>query len=167
MDGRLVRSLFRALMCAALVLPATPALAGDPPGNNGTVKVAGQDIDTIPDNEPHQGCSFTVQFFGYDEGALWGKATFEVLRASGDVVVFEDTKAFIGEDGASGAGTATGLDASQTYDLDGALAPYAADGNANQGIHVRLTVRAEGSIGADVKYKTFWAQGCEAPQQET
>ncbi len=161
MDGPIARSLFLALMCAAVALPATPALAEDPPGNNGTVKIAGRDIDTIPDNEPHQGCTFTVQFFGYDEGAKSARAIFEVLRSSGDEVVHEDTYVFIGEDAASGAGTATGLDASRTYDLNAKLAPYAADGNANQGVHVRLTVRAEGSIGADVKSKTFWAEGCE------
>jgi hypothetical protein len=161
MDGRIARSLLLALMCAAVALPAAPALASDPPGNNGTVKIAGRDLDTIPDNEPHQGCTFTVQFYGYDEGPLLARAIFEVLRASGDVVVHEDSNVKIGEDGASGAGTATGLDASRTYDLNAKLAPYAADGNANQGVHVRLTVRAEGSIGADVKSKTFWAQGCQ------
>ena len=87
-----------------------------------------------------------------------------VLSASGDVEVFTDEYVFIGQDPASGAGTATGLDATETYDLTTKLAPYVADGNANQGIHVRLTVRAQGSIGADVKSKTFWAQGCEGPE---
>ena len=83
---------------------AAPVGAGTdaPGGNNGTVKVSGRDVDSIPDNQPHQSCVFNVEFFGYDRGALEATATFEVIRSTGDVVVFKDTHIFIGEDAASG-----------------------------------------------------------------
>ena len=29
-----------------------------------------------------------------------------------------------------------------------------------QGFHVKLTINAEGSQGADVKHKVFWVTGC-------
>jgi hypothetical protein len=32
-----------------------------------------------------------------------------------------------------------------------------------QGWHVRLTINADGSQGADVKHKVFWVSGCETP----
>ena len=32
-----------------------------------------------------------------------------------------------------------------------------------QGYHVKLTVNAPGSIGADTKYKVFWVTGCRGP----
>ena len=146
---------------------AAPAWAADPQGNNGTIKVSNRDIDTIPDNEPHQGCTFDVEFFGYDNGALYATATFAVIRSCGDLVVLEDEHIFIGEDAASGAGTSTGIDATEEYDLNDELAPFVADGNVNQGVHVRLTVTAQGSNGADTKHKVFWAKGCEVEQQET
>ncbi len=41
-----------------------PAVA-DPPGNNGTVKIDGIELDQHPDNEPHPGCTFEVDFYGF------------------------------------------------------------------------------------------------------
>jgi hypothetical protein len=32
-----------------------------------------------------------------------------------------------------------------------------------QGFHVKLTINAEGSQGADVKHKVFWVTGCDVP----
>jgi len=46
-------------------LVAGPALAG---GNNGTVKVEEVNIDNIPDNSPHPGCEFILEWFHYDGG---------------------------------------------------------------------------------------------------
>ncbi|HEV8374234.1 MAG TPA: hypothetical protein VGR68_13625, partial [Actinomycetota bacterium] len=50
---------------------ATP----NPPGNNGTIKVDGVPFDDAPDNEPHVGCTFQVDFYGYDEGDLFADVT--------------------------------------------------------------------------------------------
>ena len=62
----------------------------------------------------------------------------------------------IGEDDNSGGGSEVGLDASKTYTLDlTGITPH-----PQQGFHVKLTVNAEGSQGADVKHKVFWVEGC-------
>ena len=31
----------------------------------------------------------------------------------------------------------------------------------DQGYHIKLTIHAEGSKGADVKHKVFWVTGCD------
>jgi hypothetical protein len=152
-------------VAAALLLAvlAGPTLAAsDPPGNNGTVKVAGKNVDTTPDNEPHPGCIFNVEFFGFDEGLnLKATASFTVLLTSrADGPTFDFPEVWIGQDPASGAGTATGLDATRNYDLNDELAPYVDASNPNQGVHVRLTVHADGAQNADTKSKVFWAQDC-------
>ena len=63
---RLARRTGRAVAlagCLALAGLATPAFA-DPPGNNGTVKIDGDAFDDDPNNEPHVGCTFQVDFYG-------------------------------------------------------------------------------------------------------
>jgi hypothetical protein len=129
----------------------------DPPGNNGTVKIDAEAFDDHPDNEPHVGCLFQVDFYGFDEGDLDADVTFEVHPPTGDAVIRQDT-VFIGED-ANGGGT--DLDASKTYNLSGALASYTP--HPQQGFHVKLTVNADGSQGADTKHKVFWVTGCSGP----
>jgi LPXTG-motif cell wall-anchored protein len=137
------------------------AQPGGPPGNNGTVKIDGGEFDDHPDNEPHVGCVFQVDFYGYDEGDLFADVTFKVQPPTGNEVILEDTDIFIGEDDNSGGGSEAGLDASKTYDLTSLLAAF--EPHPQQGWHVKLTVNADGSQGADVKHKVFWVTGCETP----
>src|SRR5215217_8070792 len=96
---------------------ATP----NPPGNNGTIKIDDTPFDDHPNNEPHVGCVFQVDFYGYDEGDLDATVTFEAhpptLRDGDDQVLLADT-VLIGEDDNSGGGSEAGLDASETYTLD-------------------------------------------------
>ena len=149
-------------MCLAAMLTLLTGLAWagpNPPGNNGTVKIDDTPFDDHPNNEPHVGCVFQVDFYGYDEGDLDATVTFEAhpptLRDGDDQVLLTDT-VFIGEDDNSGGGSEAGLDASETYTLDlTGIEPH-----ANQGVHVKLTIHAEGSQGADVKHKVFWVTGC-------
>jgi hypothetical protein len=129
-----------------------------PPGNNGTVKVDGVEFDDHPNNEPHVGCTFQIDFYGYDEGEdLFATATFVLqpptTSPTGDDELLHDEDIFIGEDEAGGG---TDLDASRTYNLAEALEESGATPHPIQGFHVKLTVHAEGSIGADVKHKVFW-----------
>ena len=71
------------------------------------------------------------------------------------MTLLED-EVFIGEDDNSGGGSEAGLDASVTYTLDfTGIEPH-----PNQGFHVKLTINADGSQGADVKHKVFWSTGC-------
>ena len=142
--------------CLALVAPAS---AANPPGNNGTVKIDADPFDDAPDNEPHVGCEFQVDFYGYDAGDLFADVTFTAHPPTGPRQVLLTDTVFIGEDDNAGGGSEAGLDASQTYTLGfGSIEPHAV-----QGFHVKLTVNADGSQGADVKHKVFWVTGCDVP----
>jgi hypothetical protein len=145
------------MVVGGLLLLGGPALAGpNPPGNNGTIKVDDQPFDDQPDNEPHVGCTFQVDFYGFDEGDLNAEVTFEAHPPTGPVQVLLTDEVFIGEDDNSGGGSEAGLDASETYTLDfTGIEPH-----PNQGSHVKLTIHADGSQGADTKYKVYWVTGC-------
>ena len=156
---RKTRIALAALVGATLSVGGFASAAhADPPGNNGTVKIDTAVFDDHPDNEPHVDCIFQVDFYGFDEGDLNADVTFEVHPPTGDAVILTD-EVFIGED--SNAGGGTDLDASKTYNLAGALLGYTPQ--PQQGFHVKLTVNAEGSQGADTKHKVFWVEGCRGP----
>jgi LPXTG-motif cell wall-anchored protein len=145
-----------------LVASGEAAAAADPPGNNGTVKVDGVVFDDHPDNQPHVGCVFQIDFAGFDEGDLDASVTFRLVPPTGaasDILV-DDVA--IGEDSAGGA---TDQDASATYDLSAALAGV--EPHSIQGIHLRLIVHAEGSQGADTKFKEYWVTGCGSTPSTT
>lgn len=149
---------------AGLLLVGGTAFAADPPGNNGTVKIdRNAPFDDDPNNEPHVTCPFQIDLYGFDEGDL--NATITLLahdptqRPEGeDQHVADDVTLFIGGDPAGGG---TDLDASQTYDV-GSLDFSGIDPQENQGFHVKAIIHAEGSHGADTKYKVFWVEPCEA-----
>jgi hypothetical protein len=99
---------------------------------------------------------FEVDFYGFDEGDLVADVTFESHPPTGPVKVLLTDEVFIGEDDNAGGGSQAGLDASATYTLDfTGIEPH-----PNQGFHVKLTVHADGSQGADTKHKVFWVTGC-------
>ncbi len=52
-----------------------------PPGNNGTIKIDGAAFDDAPNNEPHVGCTFQVDFYGFDEGRPAGGRDVRVAPA--------------------------------------------------------------------------------------
>ena len=145
----------------ALVLSGGTAIA-DPPGNNGTVKVAGLgDVDLIPDNEPHLPCTFTVQWYGFDEGAGIVSTVSFALQAPtvGDgygMTVDGPSQVPVGEDAHAGAGT--DMDAEAIYTLS-----FTGEPQPNQGHHVKITIHTPGSQGNDSKSKVFWVGPCEVP----
>jgi hypothetical protein len=137
---------------------------GRPPGNNGTVKLDGVPLGNGKGNEPHVGCVFNVEFYNFDEGdeadfmatvtfALQAPTLREGDKKPGEILLTD--KVFIGEDAAGGGND---LDASKEYQLsfDGIEA------HPKQGYHVKLTVNAPGSQGADKKHKVFWTK-CDTP----
>ncbi len=143
-------------------LPSAPA-GTNPPGNNGTVKIDDVAFDDHPDNEPHVGCVFQVDFYGFDAGDLDAAVTFTAHPPTGPPVVLLTDTVFIGEDDNSGGGSEAGLDASETYTLDlTGITPH-----PQQGWHVKLLINAEGSQGADTKFKVFWVSGCVPPTTTT
>ena len=86
--------------------------------------------------------------------------TFAPHAPTGDVTISGDqpSRVFVGGDAASGAGTASGLDAVQRYRLS-----FDGEPHPQQGYHVKLTIHTPGSIGADTKHKVFWVEPCEEP----
>jgi hypothetical protein len=132
---------------------------GDPAGNNGTIKIDGLPFDDAPDNEPHPGCIFQLDFYGFDAGPLDADVSFEAIAPTSGGVVRTDVVP-IGEDSHAGGGSEAGLDASRTYDLSTDLAGITP--HPKQGWHVKVTIHADGSQGADVKHKVFWVEECAA-----
>jgi hypothetical protein len=88
------------------------ASAGNPAGDNGTVKIDGVPFDEDPVNQPHVGCVFQVDFYGFDNGNLNATVTFEGQPPTGRDVLLQKDKIFIGEDDAGGG---TDVDAQETY----------------------------------------------------
>jgi LPXTG-motif cell wall-anchored protein len=130
---------------------------GSDNGNNGTIKIDGREFDDHPDDEPHVGCDFQVDFYGFDKGDdLFATVTFALQPPSGQDELLTD-EVFIGKDDSSGGGSEEGLDASETYTLDlSGIEP-----EPNQGVHVKLTIHTGGSKGkGDTKHKVFWVKGC-------
>lgn len=151
-----------ALLCLGAVTAGAAPAGAAPGGNNGTVKIAQlEDGDRTPDNTPHVGCSFQVEWYGYDDGAdVVSTVTFDEQDPTTGVEMVVDGTAqvFVGEDRATGAGTATGLDARETYTVS-----FTGDPHPQQGYHVRVTVATPRSHGNDTKTKVFWVEGCEVP----
>ena len=145
-----------AVSVGLLTLTGASAWGGDPPGNNGTVKVNGATLDAKVGNDPHVDCQFRIDFYGFDQGPLDGTATFELVPPTGYGVLLTDST-FIGGDPAGGG---TDLDGTLTEDLSSPIAASGVSPDPSQGFHVRLTVNADGSIGANTKHKTFWVKGC-------
>ena len=139
---------------------ATGKAKQDPAGNNGTVKIAPYgEIDRIPNNTPHPGCTFQVEWYGFDEGDdVVSQVSFAMQAPTSDVALSVDgpTEVFVGGDSATGAGTETGLDGRETYTLS-----FDGDPHPKQGYHVKLTVATPRSQGNDTKTKVFWVEDCE------
>ena len=78
------------------------------------------DFDAPPNNDPHVGCTFLLEWYGFDKGAnIISKVTFEMQSPTKSVGLSVDgpLDVFVGGDAASGAGTATGLDGREAYTL--------------------------------------------------
>jgi hypothetical protein len=148
-----------ALAGVALVGPTLSASPGDPAGANGSITIDGAPFDARPDNEPHVGCLFEVDFAGFDEGDHVAVVDFAVQPPTGPRTSILTDEVPVGEDAAGGA---TDLDAERSYDLAAALAGLAP--HPEQGHHLKVTVDAPGRGGKiATKHKVFWVEGCDAP----
>ena len=153
------------LMTATSASQAVETDTGNPPGNNGTVKIAEDgDCDGIPQNHPHVGCTFTVEWYNFDADVI-SNVTFEMKAPTKDVGLSgtDPAQVPLENDGAGGADPDP--DGVQQYTLS-----FDGDPHPVQGYHVKLTINTPGSIGADVKHKVFWVTGCDdetTPTTET
>jgi hypothetical protein len=143
---------------------AVPLVAGvaaaqeGPPGNNGTVKVDGLPFDDHPDNEPHPGCTFEIDWYNFDANAT-SDVTFETQNPTGTrELEFTGDATVTLDDDANEGGDVDGLDAHEEYTLS-----FTGDDffHPNLGYHVKLTIETTWSNGADVKHKVFWVSECE------
>ncbi|MEO5499174.1 MAG: hypothetical protein ABIR46_01590 [Candidatus Saccharimonadales bacterium] len=144
--------------------PATVAAKlHNPSGNNGFIKVNEEEVpDSIPNNDPHVGCTFKVEFYNYDQNPNYrANVSFALhnptVKDGQTMTVIGDQNPFIGEDAAGGGND---LDAVKTYKL-----AFSGKAHEKQGYHVKLTINADGSRGADVKHKVFWVKPCAQPGQ--
>jgi hypothetical protein len=142
-----------------LTLPAAAQSAGDPAGNNGTVKITPRaEDDGIPQNTPHVSCAFDIEWYGFDEGTdVISTVAFTMQAPTSDagLSATEPAQVFVGEDSAGGG---TDFDGEATYTL-----AFTGDPHPQQGYHVKVTVHTPGSGGADTKHKVFWVSPCEEP----
>jgi hypothetical protein len=157
--GLLTSGIVIMLTSLAFALPA----GADPKGNNGTIKIDGVALQGGQSNEPHVDCRFNLEFFGYDQGNLNASISFALQaptrRAAGSQVLLTDSLPIGGDP----AGGATDPDASKEYQLDfTGVNPH-----PQQGYHVKVTIHADGSQGADTKHKVFWVQPCEVTTTTT
>src|SRR3954462_15934590 len=104
-----------AAVAACAVMAGGAVAGGKPPGAHGTGKIDGHPFDTAPNNEPHVGCVFQVDFYGFDKGDYNANVTFTIQPPSGKGRVIRRDPVFVGEDNAGGG---TDLDAEATYDLN-------------------------------------------------
>jgi hypothetical protein len=140
----------------ATIATAAPALAKSdaPAGNNGTIKIDDVAMDAGNENNPHPGCTFVVDFFGYDVGTRQATLDFVGQAPTGGGTLLHDSFTFDVASRESG----NQLDASRTVDLTDALAGI--EPHPKQGWHVKLTVHVDGAQGSDVKHKVFWVSDC-------
>jgi LPXTG-motif cell wall-anchored protein len=177
--SRVLSLLFVAVFVASLGGPAGAAKKappGDPPGNNGTVKIKQDDppedntLDTP--NEPHgTDCHIWLAFFGFDEGQ---KAiitfTGQPPSAQKDTPVLEDK----GTDGkgvdissdAAGGGKNDPEPAYVPENLAQAVKDAGLTEHPKQGYHLKLTLTVKDKDGNDVpgatKHKVFWLAPCSS-----
>lgn len=142
-----------AALFVALSLAIAPGFAHNP----GTVKIDGVPFDEVPDNEPHPGCEFQLQFFGFPEGTdVWYKFSVHpptsntngpgtLIKPPGKVAVT------LPAPGVNKLNLNTGA-----IDLSQGLANAGVEAHPTQGFHVKLTVKTPGGK----KHKVFWVE-CE------
>lgn len=174
-------------LVAAIAVPggqagaAKKAPPGDPPGNNGTVKVSRTDPADDPNydekkNEPiGENCYFWLRFFDFDQGQLadiafaahpptGGKAA--TVDRGGQKLDDPGKGREISDDPAGG-----GQDEDLVYGYN--LTDYVRDLTRHEqhGYHIKLTVTIKDSKGdpvpGGVKHKVFWIDCTPPPAEET
>lgn len=132
---------------------------GDPPGNNGTIKVvASEQSDPDPGNEPQiDGCRVWVEFYGFDEGQTVDIAfNAQPPTGKGEELLVSHSEVI----STTPAGGGQDKDATLSFDLASALVGF--EPQSQQGYHVKLTSNTEGAPGG-AKQKVFWLNCTPAP----
>jgi len=142
-------------IAGAVTIAGASGAWADPPGNNGTVKINAQGVDSSDDisNVPHVPCDFQVEFFGFDQDQT-ATITFTIHPPSGSGNVLLSETRTVSHDAAGG-----GLnDVDEVFSYSGTtfgLENFTAQ--PQQGFHVKLTIVSAGVPGGK-KHKVFWLQ---------
>lgn len=161
---RVARAALTAAAATACLALGSPALAADPGGANGTVKIDGPAYQLDNRNEPHVTCEFQVEFFNFDQDEH-ATMIFEAWPPSAPD--FHEVKrvsnVLVSNDKASGG--------SYKRDPDEVFRFSAADLNLTeamahpqQGYHIKLTVDRQNHPGWTEKHKVFWLKPCESSE---
>ena len=159
-------------------LPGTHAGAapkktpGDPPGNNGTVKIDQSDEpDESKGNEPiGEDCSFWLKFYNFDQGQR-ADITFAAHEPTGGKDPITDKGNGFGQ---PGDGVLISDDPATGGSDEDAVVPYNLtdyvkdlQAHPQQGYHIKLTTKIRNADGTDVpggvKHKVFWIKCTPAP----
>jgi LPXTG-motif cell wall-anchored protein len=148
--------------CLALATPAWAATTpgGDPKGANGTVKIDGVPLDNGVDNEPHDGCDFAVNFFGFDKDQQ-ANIVFTLHQQPGLGTELLRRNDVLGSDDPAGGAK---RDTDKTFTFSASelgLSKYTPQNQ--QGYHIKLTVELPGTPGAG-KHKVFWLKPCASSE---
>ena len=152
MRARLVSAV--AAVATATLVPvlglvgAQAAYAGG--GNSGHLEVSEVGGPADSSNDPHVGCSFDLQWYGYQRSDA--TVRFESQAPTAGAVITKTQ----GPDKVSLGSAASGsvMNAARTYTLKFT----GADPQANQGYHVKVSTDAAGAKGASGNYKVFWVE---------
>ena len=173
MDNRRGRKAFGTVLAggvAVVVLGAVGDPAGaqtDPGGGNGTIKIDGVEFDRHPDNEPKPGCSFQVDFYGFDVDDLYADVVFTGQGATGGGTI-ESGRVELDRDANDGGGSEGGIDGAATFDLTAELtapgAPFSLGEDGRYQVRVDITVfQDDGAGGVEqeaAKTKVFKLPAC-------
>lgn len=161
---RAIAAAFAGLLAGSLSLTAGPAHAqnstppGDPPGNNGTIKIVESGSDDNPGNEPQlDGCLVWLEFYGFDTDQQ-SVITFREVPPTGDGQVLLTHTAEISDDAAGGG---QDKDATLSYNLSAALGSLTTS-DPDKGYHVKVTSDTVGAPGG-AKQKIFWMRCATSP----
>lgn len=143
-----------ALLSAVAAAPmgrADAAPPGDPPGNNGTVKIERDGpADEDRGNEPiGDGCIIWLEFYGFDQGQT-ADITFTAQAPSGTGELLADKAVAISDDAAGGG---QDRDAVIGYNLTSAIQGLKV--HKQQGYHIKLSSDSLEAPGG-AKHKVFW-----------
>lgn len=135
--------------------PTKKTPPGDPPGNNGTVKIERDGpMSAGRNNEPHvDGCIFWLEFYGFDQGQT-ADITFTAQAPSTpkDTVLIADKSVLISD---TPAGGGQDKDYVIAYNLSSAVQGLKA--HPKQGYHIKLTSDSLQAPGG-AKQKVFWVK---------
>ena len=155
----------------------------DPPGNNGTVKIDGTDLNDGPghtqkpndpfdegtDNDPHIECGIKVDFFNFDQGQTADIVFTAHAPTGSNGLLLEDLDVTISQDGTAGA--PNDVDESFIYDVeeDFDMTQFTSKHEVH-GWHIKVNITIYDAEGNEVpgakKHKVFWAEGCPPPPCE-